>query len=59
MTALGSLTPIQSLIQEFNKGDWVYELQTNDENQVSLTRKGQLKLQTNDENQSDRQSFFQ
>ena len=56
--ALGSLTPIQSLIQEFDKSDWVYELQTNDENQVSLTRTGQLKLQTNDENQSDRQSFF-
>ena len=38
--ALGSLTPIQSLIQEFDKGDWVYELQINDENQVSLTRTG-------------------
>ena len=33
--ALGPLTPIQALIQEFDKGDWVYEMQTDDQNQIT------------------------
>lgn len=32
--ALRSLTSIQTLIQEFDKSDWAYEMQINDENQI-------------------------
>lgn len=33
--ALGPLTLIQALIQEFDKGDWMYEMQTNNQYQIT------------------------
>lgn len=33
--ALGPLSPVQALIQEFDEDDWVYKMQTNDQIQIT------------------------
>lgn len=43
----GPLTPIQALIREFDEGDWIYEIQTNNRNQIThlfFTKRSQQEI---------------